>query len=199
MARTVPRLGPRRPTPGRGGTRLEPRHHPQRHARTRLRHHLRRRLLACADASRAEEHLPRLLDDIRDIVDDQSQTDPTFQHPAAVHPPDRRRGPPPADHQEGLHRRRAAHAADHPHASSTTLGFRLDQGRQVPAPKKIKQTDAIFERLKQVNPEADEARRHAAAVAGRQGDGEDRPVLPRGQEPGRGRRRRTTTSSRRRR
>ena len=41
--------------------------------------------MTCLDAfsarrrKRAEEHLPRLLDDIKDIVDGQSQTDPKFQ------------------------------------------------------------------------------------------------------------------------
>jgi hypothetical protein len=41
--------------------------------------------ITCVDASSArrrkpaEEHLPRLLDDIRDIVDGQSQADPKFQ------------------------------------------------------------------------------------------------------------------------
>lgn len=41
--------------------------------------------IRCEDAyalrgrKRAEEHLPRLLDDIRDLVDGQSQTDPTFR------------------------------------------------------------------------------------------------------------------------
>jgi hypothetical protein len=41
--------------------------------------------MTCADAfaarrrKRAEEHLPRLLDDIREIVDGQSQADPRFQ------------------------------------------------------------------------------------------------------------------------
>jgi len=40
---------------------------------------------ACEDAfsargrKRAEEHLPNLLDDIKDIVDKYSQTDPTFK------------------------------------------------------------------------------------------------------------------------
>jgi hypothetical protein len=47
--------------------------------------HERRSGLTCVDAYRcrgrkpAEAHLPRLLDDIRDIVQDHVQTDPTFQ------------------------------------------------------------------------------------------------------------------------
>ena len=53
----------------------------------------------------------------------------------------------------------------------------------MPPPKKAPQTDAIFEQLSRVNPQADEAPGHAPAVARRQGDGQRRAVLPQGQEP----------------
>lgn len=57
---------------------MVPGDHPQGGARTPHRHDLRRSF-HCRRRKPAEEHLPRLLDDIRAIADGQSQADPKFQ------------------------------------------------------------------------------------------------------------------------
>lgn len=78
MARTVQELGP-------GGQRLAERELGWNRGTIRKGEHERRTGITCLDAfsargrKRAEEHLPRLLDDLREIVDGQSQTDPQFK------------------------------------------------------------------------------------------------------------------------
>jgi transposase len=104
----------------------------------------------------AEEHLPRLLDDIRAIADGQSQADPKFQ-------------------TERLFTRISAKEVrrqliatkgytDEQLPTQQTinkklnlLGYTLTKVAKCRPQKNVKQTDAIFERLKRVNPEADRA------------------------------------------
>ena len=50
---------------------------------------------AARGGHRAEERLPRLLDDIRDLVTSQSQADPRFRTLRLYHPADRRGGASP--------------------------------------------------------------------------------------------------------
>src|SRR5262245_40253212 len=118
--------------------------------------------MTCVDAfsarrrKPAEEHLPRLLDDIRDLVDGQCQADPRFPDRPALRPRQCRRGPTPIDRREGLHRRGTAHPADDQHEAQHA-GLPAHQGGQVPPPKRVPQTDAIFEQVKRVNEQADSA------------------------------------------
>jgi hypothetical protein len=78
MARTVAELGP-------GGQRRAERELGWNRGTLRKGAHELRTGITCLDAcsargrKRAEEHLPHLLDDIRAIVDGQSQTDPQFK------------------------------------------------------------------------------------------------------------------------
>ena len=156
MAKTVQAMG-------RGGQRWAQEHLGWCRETIRKGTHELRSGMTCVDAFHcrrrkpAEEHLPRLLDDIRAIADGQSQADPKFQTEPAVHPHQCRRGPTPVDRHQGLHRRRVAHPADHQHQDEPA-GLQPHQGGQVPPPKRVPQTDAIFDQLKQVNPEADRAR-----------------------------------------
>ena len=78
MARTVQAMG-------RGGQRWAQEHLGWCRGTIRKAMHELRSGMTCVDAfaarrrKRVEEHLPRLLDDIRDIVDGQCQADPKFQ------------------------------------------------------------------------------------------------------------------------
>lgn len=78
MARTVQELGP-------GGQRLAERKLGWNRGTLRKATHELRTGITCLDAAalrgrkRAEVHLPHLLDDLRAIVDSQSQTDPQFK------------------------------------------------------------------------------------------------------------------------
>jgi hypothetical protein len=78
MARTVQELGP-------GGQRRAERELGWNRSTVRKGAHELRTGLTCLDAfaargrKRAEERLPHLLDDLRELVDGQSQTDPQFQ------------------------------------------------------------------------------------------------------------------------
>jgi hypothetical protein len=79
MARTVQKLGP-------GGQRLAQRELGWNRETVRKGTHELRTGITCCDAFRlrgckpAEAHLPNLLEDIRQIVDGQSQTDPQFRN-----------------------------------------------------------------------------------------------------------------------
>ena len=110
----------------------------------------------CRRRKPAEEHLPRLLDDIRAIADGQSQADPKFQTDrlfTRISAAEVRRQ---LIATKGYTDERVAHPADDQHEAQPA-GLPPHQGGQVPPPKRVKQTDAIFEQLKQVNPEADRA------------------------------------------
>ena len=104
----------------------------------------------------AEGHLPRLLDDIREIVHDQRQTDPTFQTDRLYC---RIRA---AEVRRQLIDRKGYTEEQLPTQQTITtklnpLGFRLTKVAKCRPQKKMKETDAIFAQLKQVNPEADRA------------------------------------------
>ena len=110
----------------------------------------------CRRRKPAEEHLPRLLDDIRDIADGQSQADPKFQTNrlfTRISAAEVRRQ---LIATKGYTDAAVAHPADDQHEAQPAR-LPPHQGGQVPPPKKVKQTDAIFEQLKRVNPEADRA------------------------------------------
>ena len=153
-AASWPALVPAGPQPAPGPTqlRLEPRHHPQGPARSPLRHHLPRRHLLprtqagrvppAPSARRHPRHRPGPLPDRPHLSD----------HPAVL-PPDGRRGPPPVDPAQGLHRRATAQPADD-RGQTERLGLPAAQGGQVPPPKKVKQTEAIFANVKEVHEQA---------------------------------------------
>jgi hypothetical protein len=118
--------------------------------------HERRTGLTCQDATSrrgrkpVEFHLPRLLSDIKDIVADHVQTDPTFQTPrlfCRLSAPEVRR--------QLIKRKGYTHEQLPSIQTITTklnaLGFSLRKVQKRRAKKKIAQTDAIFEELKQVH------------------------------------------------
>ena len=105
----------------------------------------------CRRRKPAEEHLPRLLDDIRAIADGQSQADPKFQTKrlfTRISAAEVRRQ---LIATKGYTDERVAHPADDQHEAQPA-GLPPHQGGQVPPPKKVKQTDAIFEQLKRGQP-----------------------------------------------
>src|SRR5260370_6947542 len=68
----------------------------------------------------------------------------------AVLPADGGGGPPPADRPQGLRRHATAQHRD-PHQQAQRPGLPPAQGGQVPPPKKVKQTDAIFANVEAVH------------------------------------------------
>ena len=100
-----------------------------------------------------EVRLPALRADICDLVQDHLQTDPTFQTTPPLLPGVRRRGPPAVDRPQGLPRGPSAVGPDD-HHQAQRLGVPTPAGDQVQAPKKLKETDAIFEHLSQVHRDA---------------------------------------------
>ena len=121
--------------------------------------HERRTGLTCVDAFRcrgrkpAEFHLPRLLEDIREVVQDQVQTDPTFrttrQYCRLT----------AAEVRRQLIRDKGYTDAELPSVKTITEqaqrpGVPPPQGGQVPPPKKVKETDAIFANVQEVHAQA---------------------------------------------
>src|SRR3954464_10446921 len=118
--------------------------------------------MTCVDAfslrrrKPAEEHLPRLLDDIRAMGAGQSQADPRFQT--------KRRFTRISAKEVGRQLISQKGYTDEQLPTQQTinkklnlLGYRLTKVAKCRPPKKVKQTDAIFEELKRVNPKADRA------------------------------------------
>jgi hypothetical protein len=147
---------------GRGGQRWAEAHLGWCRGTIRKAMHELRSGMTCLDAfsarrrKRAEEHLPRLLDDIKDIVDGQSQTDPKVQTDRLF----TRVGA--AEVRKQLIARKGYTDEELPtqqtiNTKLNRLGYCLTKVAKCRPRKKIKQTDAIFEQLKQVNPEADRA------------------------------------------
>src|SRR3979490_85093 len=81
---------------------------------------------------------------------------PDLPNPAVVHAADGDHGPATVDRTERIHRWAVAHGGDHS-LQDTRPGLPPPQGPEVQAQKKIKQTDAIFERLHQMHAEAGKA------------------------------------------
>jgi Rhodopirellula transposase DDE domain len=155
MARTVRLLGP-------GGQRRAERESGWSRMTIRKGLHELDSGLICVDAlsargrKRSEEHLPELLDDLKAIVDAQCQTDPTFK-------------------TQRLYSRLTAAAVrqqlivqkgytDEQLPTEETirckmqqLGFHRTKVQKCKPKKKVKQTDAIFERLNELHAEANTA------------------------------------------
>ena len=147
---------------GRGGQRWAEAHLGWCRGTIRKAMHELRSGMTCLDAfsarrrKRAEERLPRLLDDIKDIVDGQSQTDPKFQTDRLFTRISA------AEVRKQLIARKGYTDEELPtqqtiNTKLNLLGYCLTKVAKCRLQKKIKQTDAIFEQLKQVNPEADRA------------------------------------------
>jgi transposase len=110
----------------------------------------------CRRRKPAEEHLPRLLDDIRSIADGQSQAEPKFQTNRLFTRISA------AEVRRQLIATKGYTDAELPTPQTINkklnlLGFRLTKVAKSRPQKKVKQTDAIFEQLKKINPEADRA------------------------------------------
>ncbi len=104
---------------------------------------------------KVEEHLPCLLEDIREIVEPRSQTDPTFRSTRVYTP---------LTAEEVRHRLRTQFGYSEAHlpcvrtlrSKLNELGYRLRKVRKCRPQKKIPETDAIFEEVHEVNEVADE-------------------------------------------
>jgi hypothetical protein len=118
--------------------------------------------LTCLDAfswrgrKRAEAHLPNLLDDLRAIVDSQSQTDPSFKSMRLY----TRLSAAEVRQQLILQKGYTDEELPTPRTLSTKLnqlGYPLRKVAKSKPKKKLPQTDAIFEQVHQVNAAADQA------------------------------------------
>ena len=103
---------------------------------------------------KAEEHLPDLLDDIRQIADEYSQTDPTFQTTRLYTRLTAR------EVRNQLIERMGYSDEELPCEETirlklNALGYRLKPVKKSEPLKKIPETDAIFEQMRKVNREAD--------------------------------------------
>ena len=103
--------------------------------------HERRTGITCQDATSCrgrkpiEFHLPRLLDDIQDLVADHVRADPTFRTTRLVCRLTGPGGPPPTRRPQGRHRRATAQLADHHHQAQR---FGLSPGQSPPVPPQTK-------------------------------------------------------------
>ncbi len=104
---------------------------------------------------KAEEHLPSLLEHIREIVEPNSQTDPTFRSTRVYTP---------LTGEEVRHRLRTQFGysdAELPcvrtlRTKLNELGYRVRKVRKCRPLKRIPKTDAIFEEVHSINEEADQ-------------------------------------------
>jgi hypothetical protein len=116
--------------------------------------------VACIDAfsargrKRAEEHLPNLVDDIKAIADEQSQTDPTFKTTRLYTRISAKEVRKQLIHQKGY--------TDDELPSEETIrvrlneqGYRLRSVQKCQPQRKIPETDDIFAQLHQLHAEAD--------------------------------------------
>jgi hypothetical protein len=117
--------------------------------------------VACLDAfsargrKRAEERLPNLLDDIESIVDEQSQTDPTFKTTRLYTPITAKE----VRKQLILQKSYADEALpteETIRVKLNELGYQLRSVRKCQPLKRIPETDVIFRQLHQLHKEADE-------------------------------------------
>ena len=103
---------------------------------------------------RAEEHLPNLLDDIKEIADSFSQTDPTF-HTTKLYT----RLTAEEVHQQLIVQKgytpEELPSAETIRRKLNQLGYKVRPVQKSKPLKKIPETDAIFDRLHQVNQTAD--------------------------------------------
>ena len=102
----------------------------------------------------AEEHLPNLLDDIKDVVDGHSQTDPTFKTTRLYTRLSA------AEVRKQLIEQKGYSGDELPTEETirvklNQLGYRLRNVQKSRPQKKIPETDAIFEQLDEVHAEAD--------------------------------------------
>ena len=185
---------PRRAAPGGARAGLEPGDDPQGDARTAQRHDLRR-CLPLPRRKPAEEHLPRLLDDIQAIVDGQSQADPKFQTTRLFTRISA------AEVRRQLIASRATPTRSCPPSRRSTRSSTCWATAPTVAkcrPKKDRRDRRHLRGAERGQPRGRRADGHAADLDRRQGHGQGRPVLAPGAEPDRARRRTTTSSPRRR-
>jgi hypothetical protein len=102
----------------------------------------------------AEHHLPQLLDDITAIAEAESQTDPTFQTTRLYIRLSAAEVRKQLIEQKG-YRDEALPCADTIGTKLNELGYHPKKVKKSQPLKKIPETDAIFEQLKQVKAEAD--------------------------------------------
>jgi Rhodopirellula transposase DDE domain len=118
--------------------------------------------LRCLDAyagrgrSRVEAHLPNLLDDLRALVDRQSQTDPSFKTTRLYTRLSA------AEIRQQLITQKGYTEAELPTRRTLStklnaLGYHLRRVAKSKPKKKLPETDAIFERVHQINAAADQA------------------------------------------
>ena len=117
--------------------------------------------LACLEAfsargrKRAEEHLPNLLEDIKAIADEQSQTDPTFKTTRLYTRLTAKEVRQQLILQKGYTDEELP-TEETIRVKLNELDYQLRSVQKCRPQKKIPETDAIFERLHQLHQEADE-------------------------------------------
>ena len=100
----------------------------------------------------------------------------------ALHPHQCRRGPPPVDRHQGLHRRASCPPSRRSTRSSTCWASASPRWPSA-APKKSQADRRHLRATEAGQPRGRSGRRHPADLDRRQGDGQYRPVLTPGQEP----------------
>lgn len=116
---------------------------------------------ACIDAfsargrKRAEEHLPNLLEDIKAIADEQSQTDPTFKTTRLYTRITAKEVRKQLVLQKGYTDKELP-TEETIRVKLNELGYQLRNVQKCQPQKKIPETDAIFEQLHKLHQEADE-------------------------------------------
>lgn len=117
--------------------------------------------IACEDAfsargrKRAEEHLPNLLEDIKAIADEQSQTDPTFRTTRLYTRLTAKEVRKQLILQKGYTDEELP-TEETIRVKLDELGYQLRSVQKCRPQKKIPETDAIFEQLHKLHKEADE-------------------------------------------
>jgi hypothetical protein len=127
---------------------------------------------------RAEAHLPHLLEDIRSIVEPLGQTDPSFRSTRIYSPLSA------GELRLRLISQRGYQDAQLPGTRTlrnklNALGYRLRKIRKCQPPKKIPETNAIFEAVHRINQAADRDEGGVTDLPGYQGNRQGGAVLPR--------------------
>ncbi len=131
---------------------------------------------------KAEEHCPRLLDDIVDILDTTGQTDPTFRSTRIYTPITAREVRRRLLEQKGYTDSQLIGERSL-RTKLNMLGYRPQRIRKCKPHKRLPETDAIFEEIHRVNAQADEQPGVLRLSFGHQGNRQGGTIFPGRKKP----------------